>query len=86
MAYARIQISGAPTSLCNRPLLSRKMIAKGGNMVRYRNRKGKDYYLHVGKAGTGKPRYFFSTRKDEPLAPVVPQGYEIYEHPNAQVF
>lgn len=55
-------------------------------MVRYRNRKDKDHYLHVGKTRTGKPKYFFSMKKDGVLAPAIPAGYEIYEHPNAQVF
>ena len=40
-------------------------------MVRYRNRKDKEHYLHVGKTRTGKPRYFFSMKKDGTLAAVV---------------
>ena len=55
--------------------------------VEYKNRKGKTYYLHVGKTKTGKPKYFFSMKKDGELVDAIPKGYEIYEHPaNAQVF
>ncbi len=55
--------------------------------VEYTNRKGKKYYLNVGKTKTGKPRYYFSMKTREKLAEEIPEGYEIYEHPgNAQVF
>ncbi len=57
--------------------------------VQYTNRIEKTYYLRVGRSKTGKPRYFFSaqqTGKGEAVEQL-PQGYEIYEHPeNAQVF
>jgi hypothetical protein len=55
--------------------------------VEYRNRKGKKYYLNIGKTKTGKPRYYFSMKIREQLAEEIPDGFEIYEHPaNAQVF
>lgn len=54
--------------------------------VKYINRKGDTYYLHQGKTKTGKPKYFFSMKKDGILAKAVPDRYEIYENPNAQVF
>ena len=55
--------------------------------VEYKNRKGKTHYLHVGKTKTGKPKYYFSMKKDGELVDAMPEGYEIYEHPaNAQVF
>ena len=55
--------------------------------VEYKNRKNKAHYLHVGKTKTGKPKYYFSMKKDGELADAIPEGYEIYEHPaNAQVF
>lgn len=50
------------------------------------NRKGDIYYLHQGKTKTGRPKWFFSTKQDGELAESVPEGYEIYENPNAQVF
>lgn len=54
--------------------------------VEYVNRKGQTYYLHQGKTKTGKPKYFVSMRDEGALVDVVPDGYEIYENPNAQVF
>lgn len=55
--------------------------------VEYKNRKNKAHYLHMGKTKTGKPKYYFSMKKDGELADTIPKGYEIYEHPaNAQVF
>lgn len=54
--------------------------------IEYVNRKQKKYYLHEGKTKTGKPKYFFSMKADGALVDVIPEGYEIYENPNAQVF
>jgi hypothetical protein len=50
------------------------------------NRKQQTYYLHQGKTKTGKPRYFFSIKAEGDLVEAIPEGYEIYENPNAQVF
>ena len=52
----------------------------------YTNRKGKIFYLHRGTTKTGKPKYFFSMIREGTLVDFVPDGYEIYENPNAQVF
>ena len=54
--------------------------------VEHINRRGKRYYLHQGKTKAGKPNYFFSMKSDGTLAESVPEGYEIYENPNSQVF
>jgi hypothetical protein len=54
--------------------------------IEYVNRKGKTYYLHEGTTKTGKPKYFFSMKSDGNLVDTMPEGYEIYENPNAQVF
>ena len=54
--------------------------------VEYVNRKQKTYYLHEGKTKTGKPKYFFSMKAEGALVDVIPEGYEVYENPNAQVF
>lgn len=54
--------------------------------IEYVNRKQKTYYLHEGKTKTGKPKYFFSVKAEGALVDVIPEGYEIYENPNAQVF
>ncbi len=55
-------------------------------VVKYINRKEDTYYLHQGKTKTGNPKYFFSNKKDNDLVNTLPQCYEIYENPNAQVF
>jgi hypothetical protein len=54
--------------------------------VEYVNRKGKKYYLHVGKTKTGRPKYYFSMKDKGDLIDAIPDGYEIYENPNARVF
>ena len=54
--------------------------------ISYVNRKEKTYYLHIGKTKSGKNKYYFSTKTDGTLAETIPEGYEIYENPNAQVF
>ncbi|TET47145.1 hypothetical protein E3J62_02360 [candidate division TA06 bacterium] len=54
--------------------------------VEYINRSGDTYYLHRGKTRTSKPKYFFSKKDDGVLVRTIPEGYEIYEHPNARVF
>ncbi len=54
--------------------------------VTYINRKEDIYYLHKGKTKTGKPKYFFSKKRNGDLVEKIPDGYEIYENPNAQVF
>jgi len=54
--------------------------------INYINRKGQLYYLHQGTTKTGKPKYFFSMKSEGNLLKIIPDGYEIYENPNAQVF
>jgi hypothetical protein len=54
--------------------------------VAYRNRKQQTYFLHEGKTKTGKAKFFFSKESDGTLLDAIPEGYEIYENPNAQVF
>lgn len=54
--------------------------------IEYVNRRGRKYYLHEGKTKTGKPKYFFSMKSEGDLVNAIPEGYEIYENPNAQVF
>lgn len=49
-------------------------------------RTGKTYYLHAGVTKTGKPKYFFSTKKDGTLIDTIPEGYEICENVDGQVF
>ena len=54
--------------------------------VQHTNRRGQAFYLHKGTTKTGKAKYFFSLNNRGELADTVPQGFEIYENPNAQVF
>ena len=54
--------------------------------VQHTNRRGQMFYLHQGMTKTGKPKYFFSLNSHGELAHTVPQGFEIYENPNCQVF
>ncbi len=54
--------------------------------VKYTNKKGKEYYLHQGITKTGKPKYYFSPKREGNLATGIPEGFEVYENPNGQVF
>lgn len=53
--------------------------------VQHVNRKGKTYFLHQGKTKKGNPKYIFSQSEEQALN-AIPEGYETYENPNAQVF
>src|SRR3954465_4333379 len=54
--------------------------------VTHVNRSGDTYYLHAGTTKTGKPRYWFSKSAEDDLVESIPEGYEVYENPGAQVF
>ncbi len=54
--------------------------------VTHVNRKRDTYYLHVGTTKTGKPRYWFAKGAEGDLVESIPEGYEVYENPDAQVF
>jgi len=54
--------------------------------VKHVNRKGQTFYLHESKTKTGKPKYFFSMKEDGVLVESIPEGHEVYENPDAQVF
>ena len=54
--------------------------------ITYKNRQGKTYYLHQGTTKKGNPTYFFAMHQDGVMTDTIPDGYEIYENPNAQVF
>lgn len=55
-------------------------------VITHTNRKRQTYYLHQGQTKTGKPKYFFSQKTEGNLSDIIPDGFEIYENPNAQVF
>jgi len=52
----------------------------------YRNYKNQEFYLHKSLTKKGNPKYYFSTKKEGELVDYIPDGYEIYENPNGQVF
>jgi hypothetical protein len=52
----------------------------------YTNAKAQIYFLHQGRTKTGKPTYYFSLKSEGHLAESIPDGFEIYENPNTQVF
>lgn len=54
--------------------------------VTHTNRRGQTYYLHAGTTKTGKPRYWFSMKDDGDLVEATPEGHEVYENPDCQVF
>ncbi len=54
--------------------------------IQHVNRKGDTYYLHQGKTKTGRTNWFFSMRAGDDLTESIPEGYEIYEKPNGQIF
>lgn len=54
--------------------------------IEYMNRKGQRYYLHGRTDKRGRLRYHFSQQVEGDLVDEIPEGYEIYEHPNGQVF
>jgi hypothetical protein len=72
-----------PVLKVKRPRVNAKEHSVG---VQHTNRKGKTYYLHVGKTKKGNPRYHFSMEPPADLVKEIPEWYEIYENPNAQVF
>ena len=55
-------------------------------VVQHTNRRSQTLYLHKGTTKTGKSKYFFSLNNHGELVDTLPQGFEIYETPNAQVF
>jgi hypothetical protein len=54
--------------------------------VTHVNRRRQTFYLHETRTKTGKPKYYFSMKGDGQLVGAIPEGYEVYENPDAQVF
>ncbi|MEO1593405.1 MAG: hypothetical protein AAFU71_19245, partial [Cyanobacteria bacterium J06632_22] len=54
--------------------------------ITYTNRSLQTYYLHQGTTKTGKPKYHFSMKSEGNLVDHIPNGFEIYENPDARVF
>lgn len=49
--------------------------------MEYVNRRGERYYLLEGKTKTGKPKYYASRKPGGVPVERMPEGYEVYEHP-----
>ncbi len=54
--------------------------------ITHTNTKGQTFSLYQGTTKTGKPTYYFAMQSEGTLAESIPEGFEIYENPNAQVF
>ena len=54
--------------------------------ITYTNRRGQKYFLHKREDKSGKMRYHFSLDSSGELAKDVPEGFEVYEHPNGKVY
>jgi hypothetical protein len=55
-------------------------------VVKHVNRKGQTFYLHETRTKAGKPKYYFSMKADGLLVASIPEGHEVFENPDAQVF
>lgn len=54
--------------------------------ITHTSRTGKTYYLHTGPKRGGGVQHFFSTQSAGSLAEHLPEGFEIHESVNGQVF
>jgi hypothetical protein len=54
--------------------------------IQHKNRRGQTFHLHQAKTKSGKPNYYFSLKAEGDPVQAIPDGYEVYENPNAQVF
>lgn len=52
----------------------------------YTTRRGKTYYLHTGPKRGGGIQHYISTDPKGPAADAIPEGFEINETPNGQVY
>ena len=57
-----------------------------GMAVLHTNRKGDTYYLTRRKSKGGRTQYVFSKDRLAEAVDTIPAGYEVFEHPNGQVF
>jgi hypothetical protein len=52
----------------------------------YTTRHGKTYHLHPGPKWGGGIQHYVSTDPAGPVADAIPEGFEIHETPNGQVY
>lgn len=50
------------------------------------SRTGKTYYLHTGPKRGGGTQFYFSTKSTGQLAQSLPEGFEVYETINGQIY
>ena len=53
--------------------------------IQHVSRRGDTYSLYEGRTKTGKPKYYFAKKSDGALATAIPEGFEVYESPDARV-
>ncbi|RCW77214.1 hypothetical protein [Saliterribacillus persicus] len=54
--------------------------------IKYTNFRGEDYFLHHRLTKKGNDNYYFKKNDDQSKVDEIPEGFEIYEHPNGRVF
>lgn len=54
--------------------------------ITHTSRTGKTYYLHTGPKRGGGVQHFFATKSTGSLAGQLPEGFEVHESVNGQVF
>jgi hypothetical protein len=54
--------------------------------ITHTSRNGKTYNLHTGPKRCGGTQHYFSTKPTGTLAQRLPEGFEVYETVNAQVY
>lgn len=54
--------------------------------VKHTDRRSRTWHLHEKATTAGKRTYFFSMDAVGQVVEALPEGYEVYENPNAQVF
>jgi hypothetical protein len=52
----------------------------------YTTRRGKTYYLHTGPKRGGGIQHYLSTDPAGAMAEAIPEGFDIYETPNGQLY
>ncbi len=54
--------------------------------MEYVNRRGDQYHIYARKTKKGNLSYYMAMKSDGVLVESIPDGYEIYEDPNARVY
>lgn len=84
--YSRWRVAFLDDEAAYERLLAAREAAHPSGPVTYTNRRGDVYYLHAVATSTGKRTYRFTRKAEGELATRIPDGYEIYEHPDGCVY